>query len=102
MILIKGEDFEMEQVKTSSSFDLSVLTPINEGKDNERQEMKLWGYGMTFEACLKTIIIHRMSELKETFSVAEYIDRYKLMVDEFIKTIKTEIITKASKKDDDN
>ena len=40
MIVIKDSDFEMVQVKTSPFFNLSILTPINEGKENERFEMK--------------------------------------------------------------
>lgn len=98
MILIKGDDFKMEQVKTSPFFDLSVMTLISEGKDSERSELKLWGYGMSFEYCVKTIIAHRLSKINKTVSLVEYLNYYKKAIDNFVNTIDVQVILK--KKED--
>lgn len=99
MLLIKGNDFEMEQVKASPFFDLSVMTSINEGKDSKRLELKLWGYGMSFENCVKTIIAHRLSIINKTVSLTEYLSYYKKAVDNFVNTIKVEIVEKKNKEE---
>jgi hypothetical protein len=102
MILIKDYDFEMEQVKSAPFFDLSILSPVNEGKENERYEMKLAGYGMTFEHCMKTMIIHRLSQLEEVFSVAEYVQRYAEEVKKFASNMKITSIQKATVKEEND
>ena len=94
MILIKSKDFSMEQVKTTSCFDLSILTTVNEGKSNERMELKLWGYGMTIESCVKTIITHRLAQLDKTFKLEEYLNYYRAFINAFIESVETEIVTK--------
>lgn len=100
MLLIKGKDFSMEQVKTTSCFDLSVLTTVNEGKSNERMELKLWGYGMTIESCIRTIITHRLSQIDKTFKLEEYLNYYRAFIETFINSVETEIVTKEVSTED--
>lgn len=73
MIIIKDSDFEMVQHKQSTFFDLTMPVTINEGTEKERSEMKVVGYGMTFEACLKKIISQRLTG---TYTISEYITAY--------------------------
>lgn len=78
MIIIKGKDFEMSQVKDTQFFNLSIA--VN-GKDGERKEMKIRGYGLPFEDCIKRIVSIKMSESNSTYNVSEYILKYKEIVD---------------------
>lgn len=97
MIVIKDSDFEMEQVKDYPFFDLKVPAIINEGKPNQRTEMKIAGYGMTFEECLKQIISKRLNVKENTYSAIEYMKAYTAEVEKIGKLV--EYIAKASKKD---
>lgn len=97
MIVIRDTDFEMEQVKDLPFFDLKIPTIINEGKPNERTEMKIFGQGMTFEACLKQIISTRLNVKETTYSAIEYMKAYTAEVAKIGKLV--EYIVKASKKD---
>ncbi len=90
MIIIEGEGFKMEQVKDSPFFDLYILTAVNEGTDKERFDLKLEGYGMTFESCMKRIVSFRLSQLDVTCSVSEYIDLYEKEVKKVIKLLRYE------------
>lgn len=81
MLKIVTKDFEMEQVQTSPFFDLSLLATINKGKSNERTEMKLDSYGLTFEDCIKRIVSYRMSECG-TYTLREYVEKYKQITKE--------------------
>ena len=89
MIVIKDSDFEMVQVKTSPFFNLSILTPINEGKENERFEMKLFGYGMTFEQCIKEVVNLKLSRIDKTITVSEYIKLYAEEVNKIERLVQT-------------
>lgn len=88
MIVIKSEEFEMVQsVETGPFFNLSVLSTINEGKPNERKEMKLISYGLPFETCMKHIVGLEMGKEEKEVTAAEYIERYKQVVEEVSKLI---------------
>lgn len=76
MLKITGQDFEMEQVKTSPFFNLKLLTIVNEGKSNQRSEMKLDGYSVSFDACIDRIITHRLYLKNITVSLNGYIEEY--------------------------
>lgn len=76
MLKVTGQDFEMEQVKTSPFFDLKLLAIVNEGKSNERTEMKLDGYSVPFDACIDRIITHRLYLKNITVSLNGYIEEY--------------------------
>lgn len=90
MIVIEGEGFKMEQVKSSPFFDLYILTVVHEGKEEERFDLKLEGYSMTFEACMKRIVSFRLSQLDITCSVAEYIDLYEKETEKVLKLLRYE------------
>ena len=90
MIIIEGEGFKMEQVKSSPFFDLYILTAVHESTEKERFDLKLEGYGMTFEACMKRIVSFRLSQLDITCSVAEYIDLYEKETEKVLKLLRYE------------
>lgn len=87
MIKIKDYDFEMEQLKEFPFFDLSFLTTINAGKENERKEMKLVASGLKFEEAIKQVVSFRLNSEDTTYSISEYLKKYKEVVDEVINNI---------------
>ena len=101
MLVIKDSDFEMVQVKTSPFFNLSILTPVNEGKENERSEMKLFGYGMTFEDCLREVISLKLSRMEGTFTVSQYVELYEKEVKEIEKLVEKIDNIKEKEEEDD-
>lgn len=101
MIVIEDYDFKMEQVKSSPFFNLSMMVAINEGKENERYELKIVGYGLPFESCLKKIVSYKLEELDITCSVSEYLELYTKETDNLMKLFKR--IKEPDKiKEDDN
>lgn len=77
MLVIRDVDFEMEQVKTTPFFDLKLLTVVNEGKSNERYEMKLDGYSKSFKSCIETIITKRLTSKNISVSINGYLELYE-------------------------
>ena len=78
MIKIIEERFEM--VHTSGPFfDLYQLVKVNEGKENEREEMKLTDYGIPFDTCLKKVVHFQLSD--KEYTLKEYVTAYKEAVD---------------------
>jgi hypothetical protein len=60
-LLIKGSDFVLKAISESSTmFDLYLLKTVNEGKENERKEFRVEGYGMSIAHCLTKIIQYRV------------------------------------------
>ena len=102
MIVIKDKNFELTQVKDTEFFNLSVLSIINAGKDNERQEMKIVAYGLPFEAAFKKIVALKISQEHSGVicSTAEYIELYKNAVEEIGKLVTYEENTKLKESDD--
>ena len=86
-MIIKDKDFEMIQVKDSTFFDLYFLTAVNAGKENERFEMKISGYGLPLESAIKAIVAHRMSEVDVEYSLTEFTQQYKDEVSKIHKLI---------------
>jgi len=76
MIVIKDLDFEMEQVKSTPFFNLKLPTIVNEGKENERIDMKIDGYGMPFETCIQKIVSLKLAKIDETYTAQEYMEAY--------------------------
>jgi hypothetical protein len=97
MIIIKDLDFEMEQVKTTPFFNLKLPTVVNEGKENERIDMKIDGYGMPFETCIQKVASLKLAELDKTFTAEEYIEAYIAEVNKLIKCVS--YVYKAPKAD---
>lgn len=87
MIVIKAQDFEMEQYNNTPHFDLKILTIVNAGKANERTEMKVVDRGMPFESCLKIVISNRLLKEDKVYSAKEYIDAFKAEVDKIYSLV---------------
>lgn len=88
MIVIEEKDFKMVQSnKTGPFFDLFLPYTVNEGKNNERTEMKLSGYGHSFEYCIDLLIKIRVSKKQKVYTMKEYMETYIKEVDEIKKLI---------------
>ena len=87
MIKIKDSDFEMEQLKEYPFFDLSFLTVINAGKENERKEMKLVASGLKFEEAIKQVVSFRLNSEDITLSISDYLKKYQEIVNEIIDNL---------------
>ena len=88
MITIKEKDFEMFQVKDGPFFDLSVLSKVNAGKSDEREEMKIVAYGIPFESAIKYIVSYKLLQEDAVYSVSELVEKYKEIVKEVSTLIK--------------
>ena len=88
MIVIEEKDFKMVQSsKTGPFFDLFLPYTVNEGKNNERTEMKLSGYGHSFEYCIDLLIKIRLAKKEESYTIKEYMKAYIKEIDEIKKLI---------------
>ena len=88
MIVIEEKDFKMVQSsKTGPFFDLYLPYIVNAGKDNERTEMKLSGYGHSFEYCIDLLVKIRIAKKQEIYTMKEYMETYMKEIDEIKKLI---------------
>lgn len=87
MIIIKDLDFEMEQVKSTPFFNLKLPTVVNEGKDNERIDMKIDGYGMPFETCVQKIVSLKLAKTDKIYTAVEYMDAYTAEVNKLVNLV---------------
>ena len=88
MIIIEEKDFKMIQSnKTGSFFNLYLPYTVNKGKDNERTEMRLSGYGHSFEYCIDLLIKIRLAKKQEVYTMKEYMETYMKEVDEIKKLV---------------
>ena len=88
MIVIEEKDFKMVQSsKTGPFFDLFLPYTVNAGKDNERTEMRLSGYGHSFEYCIDLLIKIRVSKKQEVYTMKEYMETYMKEVDKIKKLV---------------
>ena len=88
MIVIEEKDFKMVQSsKTGPFFDLYLPYVVNAGKDNERTEMKLSGYGHSFEYCIDLLVKIRIAKKQEIYTLKEYMETYMKEIDEVKKLI---------------
>ena len=72
MIVIEEKDFKMVQSsKTGPFFNLYLPHVINKGKTNERTEMRLSGYGHSFEYCIDLLVKIRLAKKQEIYSLKE-------------------------------
>lgn len=90
---IQEKTFELEQVKGTLFFNLSILTLVNEGKDTERSEMKLVGYGLPLSTCLQEIVSKEIEQTYSTLSLSEYVTIYTQGLDKLSQLIKQCIST---------
>lgn len=84
MIQIIEKEFQMVQ-KTGPFFDLYQMVKVNEGKENEREELKLTHYGIPFETCIKNVIHHKIQD--KEYSLADYVTAYEKAVKELSELI---------------
>ena len=88
MIVIEEKDFKMVQSsKTGPFFDLFLPYTVNAGKDNERTEMKLSGYGHSFEYCIDLLVKIRIAKKQEIYTMKEYMETYMKEIDEVKKLV---------------
>lgn len=86
---IEGEDFLMEYDEGCNKFDLSIMYVKNAKNPEKRsEELKLYGYGMTMESCIRKIINYRLSKTKDIYSLQEYIKEYRKEIDKIHNLIK--------------
>ena len=88
MIVIEEKDFKMVQSsKTGPFFDLFLPYTVNAGKDNERTEMRLSGYGHSFEYCIDLLVKIRIAKKQEIYTMKEYMETYMKEIDEVKKLV---------------
>lgn len=86
-MIIEDQDFRIEKLKDCEFYDLSFLKIINEGKDNEREEFQVVAHGLPIDNCIKRVIDYRMRDEEGVYTLSEYLEKYKELVDEFAKLI---------------
>lgn len=75
-MVIEESDFKM--TRSSGIFwDLELLYTVKPKDKPERQEFKDSGYGLTLEHCIKRIILHRLENNKEIYSLETFLDNYR-------------------------
>jgi hypothetical protein len=89
--IIQGSDFVLKCLdEASEHYDLYLLKVVNKGKENQKYEFKIYGYGMTIETCMKKIIQYRVRKRKGVFKgdgddgLVQY---YKLWMEEKAKLL---------------
>lgn len=90
---IEEADFKMESSRPNDIrfFDLYYMHTVNKGKEKERQEFKLEGYGISFRNCLLRIAAKRAgnSDKREYKSVKEFVAEYTKQVNEVKRLLDT-------------
>ena len=84
-MLIEGEDFKLTNDGESDYWDLELLKTIRPKGKPERQEFQVVGYGYSFSNALKVIANHRMSTKKDVYTLQEYMQDYKKIIDSLTK-----------------
>lgn len=88
-MIIKGNGFQLEQVRETPFFNLKIDTIINAGKiGKERVESQVVGYGMTFVSCVKQVIAHKLNLLTDkVVSPGGYVSIYSKVVDSTLNSL---------------
>jgi hypothetical protein len=85
-IIIEEADFRMESVRPNDVrfFDLYFAHIVNEGKENERKEFQLEGYGVQLKSCIRRICARRAGNIdkKQFTSFKEFVETYQKQVNE--------------------
>jgi hypothetical protein len=79
-MVVEYDKFKMEKLEDLPFYNLSILSVVNAGKENERKEFKVIGYGMPFDSCIRRIVDYEMSQIEGTYTIKEYIDKYEELV----------------------
>jgi hypothetical protein len=81
-MIIQGKDYKIEKLENSEFYNLSLLSIINKGTDKEREEFKVISYGIPFDECIKKIVDYKLRQVDGTYTIKEYVDKYKDLVNE--------------------
>lgn len=82
-MVIQEKDFLLEYDEDNNRFDLSLLYVKNAKNPEKRvEEFKIYGYGMTLDSCLSTIINIRISKKFTVLTLKEYLKEYRELVSE--------------------
>lgn len=77
-MVIEEEDFRLTPVDEASiRFDLELLHTVNKGKSNERKEFKIYGYGLSLEKAIKSVIMYRIEKIFDTTDLKTFLQAYK-------------------------
>lgn len=87
MLKITGKDFELVQIKNSNHFSLKMLSIVNEGKANERSELKTKLETVPLDYALYNIVMSRLNNIDKTVSIKEFLDLYKKEIEILEKEI---------------
>jgi hypothetical protein len=79
-MVIEYGKFKMEKLKDAPFYNLSVLSVVNAGKENEREEFKIIGYGMPFDSCIKRIVDYEINQIEGIYTIKEYVEKYEELV----------------------
>lgn len=81
-MLIEEKDFRLSNDGESDYWDLELLKTVRPKGKPERQEFQVVGYGYSFSNALKVIANYRISSKKDVYTLQEYIQDYKKIIDE--------------------
>ena len=84
-MLIEGNGYRMEKLSEARFYNLSIPVLVNAGTDKEREDWKIVGYGMPFKECIRRIVDYRMRSLEGSYSIREYLDLNKELVEKLGK-----------------
>lgn len=81
-MLIEEEDFRLTNDGESDYWDLELLKTVRPKGKPERKEFQVIGYGYSFPNALKVIANHRISTKKDVYTLKEYMQDYKKIIDQ--------------------
>lgn len=88
-MLIEDKDFRLSNDGESDYWDLELLKTVRPKGKPERQEFQLVGYGYSFPNALKVIANYRINAKQDVYTLKQYIQDYKNIVDTLINLRQT-------------
>lgn len=86
LMIFSGSNFMLKQSKSGyGSFDLYREKIINKGKDNERVDLILIGYGLPFETAVQMYILDKLRD--EEYTLKQYLKEYQKLLKNIIEEI---------------
>lgn len=79
-MIIQENDYRLTPIDDSSlSFDLELSRVVNKGKNNERTEFQIAGYGLSLSNAIKRIAQYRVAcnHKEEAISLLTYFNEFK-------------------------
>lgn len=77
---IKGEDYLITNDGESTHWDLRLMKTVRPRSGPPREELGDPMYGMPLEKAIKIIVNYRLDKKKDTYTLKEYLDEYKLQI----------------------